>query len=145
MPKYSVYSFADVCAVIYHPSVGQCVLSEKGLGKIGISRSGDLSSHTATADGYVVVNRLRSSHGQVTLEVPQNSTADEYLRKWSRYLKNTGSSDKFARTTLNIVDQAGGFTISCEGVTPQKIPDRTYDQASSSLTWTLLVADISES
>ena len=145
MPKYSVSSFADVRAVIYHPSVGQCVLSEKGLGKIGISRSGDLSSHTATADGYVVVNRLRSSHGQVTLEVPQNSTADEYLRKWSRYLKNTGSSDKFARTTLNIVDQAGGFTISCEGVTPQKIPDRTYDQASSSLTWTLLVADISES
>ena len=144
MPKYTVYSFADVRVVMYHPNVGQSVLSEKGLGKIGISRSGDLSSHTATADGYVIVNRLRSSNGQVTLEVPQNSSADEYLRKWSRYLKNTGNSAKFAQTTLTLTDQAGGFTISCEGVTPQKIPDRTYDTASTNLTWTLLAADVTE-
>ena len=145
MAKYTVYSLADVKVVMYHPNVGQAVLSEKGLGKIGISRSGDLSSHTATADGYVIVNRIRSSNGQVTLEVPQNSSADEYLRKWSRYLKNTGNSEKFAQTTLTLTDQVGGFTISCEGVTPQKIPDRTYDTASSNLTWTLLCAEITES
>ena len=38
----------------------------------------------------------------------------------------------------------GGFTISCEGVTPQKIPDRVYDQTSGSLTWTFLAANIME-
>ena len=144
MAKYTVYSLADVKVVMHHPNVGQSVLSEKGLGRIGISRSGDLSSHTATADGYVVINRLRSSNGTITLEVPQNSSADKYLRKWSKYLKNTGNTEKFAKTTLNIVDKAGGLTIRCVGVTPQKIPDRTYDLASSNLTWTLLVADVTE-
>ena len=144
MAKFTVYSFTDVRVVIYHPNVGQSVLSNQGLGRGSIARSGDLSSHTATADGYVVVNRLRSENGTVTLEVPQNSSADEYLRKWARYLKNVGATAKFGKTTLNIVDQAGKFTISCEGVTPQKIPDRTYDQTSSNLSWTLLAASITE-
>lgn len=143
MPKTTVYSLADVRAVLYHPGVGQCVLSSLGAGKITVSRSGDLSSHTATADGYVVVNRLRTSHGTVAVEVPQNSSADEFLRKWVRYLKNARSSE-FARSTLTLADTMGGFTISCEGVTPQKIPDRVYDQTSGNLTWTFLAAGISE-
>ncbi len=143
MPGTSVYSLADVKAVMYHQSVGQCVLSGQGLGKISLSASGDLSSHTATADGYVVVNRLRSSHGMITLDVPQNSAADAYLRKWARYLKHADSWE-FALTALNIVDAAGGFTIYCEGVTPQKIPDRVYDTAAGTVSWTLLAAEIRE-
>ena len=145
MAKYTVYSLADVKTVIYHPKVGQCSLSQKGLGKIGISYSGDLSSHTATADGFVVVNRLRANHGMVTLEVPQNSSADEFLRKWIRYLRNVEATARFGETTLDIVDSAGKFKIHCDGVTPQKVPDRTYDRASSSLTWTLLCATMTES
>ena len=141
--KTTVYSLADVRTVMYHQDVGQCVLSSQGAGKISITWSGDLSSHTATADGYVVVNRLRNSHGIITLEVPQNSSADEYLRRWARYLKNA-QSYLFALTALNIVDQMGGFTIYCEGVTPQKIPDRTYDTTSGNVSWTLLAANISE-
>ena len=144
MAKYTVYSLADVNTVMYHPKVGQAVLSSQGLGKIGISFSGDMSSHTATADGYVVVNRLRTSNGVITLEVPQNSSADEYLRKWARYLKNVKETGQFAKTTLNVVDHAGNLTIACEGVTPQRIPDRTYDQAASFLTWTLLAASITQ-
>ena len=143
MPKTTVYSLADVKAVMYHQDVGQCVLSNQGLGKISIAYSGDLSSHTATADGYVVVNRLKSNHGMVTLEVPQNSSADEFLRKWARYLKNA-ESYLFALTALNIVDAAGGFTIYCEGVTPQKIPDRTYDSTSGMVSWVLLAAVIKD-
>lgn len=143
MAKTTVYSLADVRAVMYHQDVGQCVLSSQGLGKISITHAGDLSSHTATADGYVVVNRLRGSHGMITLEVPQNSSADEFLRRWARYLKNA-QSWLFALTALNIVDQMGGFTIYCEGVTPQKIPDRVYDQTSGNVSWTLLAASIVE-
>lgn len=143
MPKSTVYSLADVRVVLYHPGVGQCVLSSLGAGKITLSRAGDLFSHTATADGYVVVNRLRSSHSSVTVEVPQNSYADEFLRRWARYLKNADSAD-FTRSSLTLADAMGGFTVSCEGVTPQKIPDRVYDQTSGIVTWTLLAANISE-
>ncbi len=141
--KTTVYSLADVRTVMYHQDVGQCVLSSQGIGKISITHSGDLSSHTATADGYVVVNRLRSSNGMITLEVPQNSSADEYLRKWARYLKNA-ESWAFALTALNIVDAAGNFTIYCEGVTPQKIPDRAYDKTAGNVSWVLLAASITE-
>lgn len=141
--KTTVYSLADVRTVMYHQNVGQCVLSSQGLGKISISYAGDLSSHTATADGYVVVNKLRSNHGIITLEVPQNSTADEFLRKWARYLQNA-QTYLFALTALNIVDAAGGFTIYCEGVTPQKIPDRAYDQTAGNVSWVLLAARVTE-
>ncbi len=141
--KTTVYSLADVRAVLYHQNVGQCVLSSQGLGKISVSFAGDLSSHTATADGYVVVNRLRSSHGTVTLEVPQNSSADEFLRKWARYLKSA-ETYLFALSALNIVDAAGNYSICCEGVTPQKIPDRAYDQTSGNVSWVLLAARITE-
>ena len=143
MAKTTVYSFADVKAVMYHQDVGQCVLSSQGVGKISVTHAGDLSSHTATADGYVVVNRLRSSHGVITLEVPQNSSADEFLRKWSKYLRNA-ETWQFALTALNIVDAAGRMTIYCEGVTPQKIPERTFDRSSTNLTYTLLAASITE-
>ena len=51
MPKTTVYSLADVKVVMYHQDVGQCVLSSEGMGKISVSLSGELSSHTATADG----------------------------------------------------------------------------------------------
>ena len=141
--KTTVYSLADVRTVLYHQNVGQCVLSSQGVGKISITHSGDLSSHTATADGYVVVNRLRSVNGMITIEVPQNSPADEFLRKWAKYLKNA-ETWQFALSALNIVDAAGGFTIYCEGVTPQKIPDRAYDKTASNVSWVLLAASITE-
>ena len=79
----------------------------------------------------------------ITVEVPQNSSADEFLRKWSRLLKNT-ESYLFALTALNIVDSMCRFTIYCEGVTPQKIPDRAYDAASGMVSWVLLAATIKE-
>ena len=141
--KTTVYSFADVKVVMYHQDVGQCVLSSQGLGKISISMSGDLSSHTATADGYVVVNRLKNNHGTITIEVPQNSSSDEYLRKWAKYLKNADSY-LFALTALNIVDSMGRFTSYCETVTPQKSPDRVYDATSGMVSWVLLAAVIKE-
>ena len=78
---YNVYSFPDVKAVISHSDVGQCNLHQSGMGKITVSSAGDLSSHTATADGYVIVNRLKNTNGTITIEVPQGSVADWFLRK----------------------------------------------------------------
>ena len=140
---YNIYSLPDCKTVLSHPDVGTANLHQCGTGRIVVSSAGDLSSHTNTADGYVVVNRLKSSHGMITIEVPQNSSADEFLRKWSRFLKNT-ESYLFALTALNIVDSMGRFTIYCEGVTPQKIPDRTYDATSGMVSWVLLAAVIKE-
>ena len=144
MSTFSVYSLADTKAILSHPSVGQCALHQGGTGKIVISASGDLSSHTTTANGFVVVNRLKSENGVITIEVPQNSAADTFLRKWVRYLRTVQDSGKFAKSTLTVTDQAGKFTIHCAGVTPQKVPDRTYDRSSTNVTYTLLAVSIAE-
>ena len=84
----NVYSYPDVKAVLYHEDIGQCNLHESGLGKITVSAAGDLSSHKTTAAGYVIVNRLKSTNGTITLEVPQGSAADWFLRKWARWTRS---------------------------------------------------------
>ncbi len=142
--SFAVYSPADTKTVLSHPQVGQASLHQGGIGKITVSRSGDLSSHTTTADGYVVVNRLKSVHGQITIEVPQNSAADLFLRKWATYLQSVKATEQFAASTLTVKDTAGGITLVCSGVTPQKIPDRTFDRLSTNLTYTLLAASVKE-
>ena len=43
---------------------------------------GQGTSHTTTADGYVVVNRLKSTNGTITIEVPQNSLGDDFLQNY---------------------------------------------------------------
>lgn len=140
---FSTYSLKDTQTVIEHPNVGRCVISEAGGGKLVIARSGDISSHTTTATGYVVVNKTTSRNGQVQLELPQNSDADIFMRRWINYLE-TSAVKFFGLTTLTVTDTAADRTYSMTGVTPQKRPDISYDQASGTVNYTLLVADIDE-
>ena len=141
---YTIYALSETKAVLHHPDVGTMNLMANGAGKIVVSASGDLSPHTTTAEGYVVINKLKSENGIVTIEVPQNSPADAFLRKWIKFIRTTKKVNRFAKTTLTITDNAGGFSILCSGVTPQKFPDRTYDRTSTNLTYTLLAAVITE-
>ena len=141
---YNVYSLPDVKSVLYHQDVGQCNLHASGMGKIVISRSGDLSSHTNTADGYVVVNRLKTTNGTITIDVPQNSYADSFLRRWAAWAKASASPNRIALGTLTIQDTAAGVTTVCTGVSLQKVPDRTFDRTSTNVSYTLLATTIYE-
>ncbi len=141
---YNVYSLPDVKTVLYHPDVGTANLHMYGTGKITVSSSGDLTSHTTTSDGYVVVNKIRTNGGSIALEIPQNSMGDAFLRRWARWAKSSSSPNRIALGTLTIKDNTAGFTIVCTGVSLQKVPDRIYDRTSSNLTWTLLATTISE-
>ena len=139
--NFSVYSLADVKVTMNNKKVGKKVISDCGGGRIVISYSGDLSSHTVTATGFVVVNKMRSYNGTVTLELPQNSEADNYCRKLIKHLSNT-TTDQFAVTNLTLEDKAAKRTITCKGLTPQKKPDENYDQASGTRNYTFLVAEV---
>ncbi len=141
---YNVYSFPDIKAVIYHEDIGQCSLHESELGKITVSAAGDLSSHTTTADGYVIVNRLKSTNGTITLEVPQGSVADWFLRKWARWARSLQNPSRIALGVLTIQDTVGGNTISATGVSLQKAPDRVFDRTAGNIAYTFLAATISE-
>ena len=142
--SYNVYSLPDVHSVLYHPDVGTCNLHQCGMGKITVSAAGDLTSHTATADGYVVVNRLKTTNGTVTLEVPQNSVGDAFLRRWAKWARATASPNRIALGTLTITDNVSGFKTTCTGVSLQKVPDRVYDRTGTNVVYTLLATTITE-
>ena len=139
---YNVYSLPDCKSVLYHPDVGTANLHQCGMGKIVVSAAGDLTSHTTTADGYIVVNKLKTTNGTITLEVPQNSIGDDFLRRWARWARSTASPNRIALGTLTIYDAVAGFTVVCTGVSLQKVPDRTFDRTGTNLTYTLLATTI---
>ena len=141
---YNVYSLPDVRAVLYHPDVGTANLHQCGIGKIVVSAGGDLTSHTTTSDGYIVVNRLKTTNGTITLELPQNSAGDSFLRRWARWARSTASPNRIALGTLTITDNITGFTITCTGISLQKMPDRTFDRTATNVTWILLATTITE-
>ena len=141
---YNVYSLPDVKSVLSHPDVGTANLHLCGIGKITISSSGDLTSHTTTSDGYVVVNRLKSTNGTITIELPQNSIGDDFLRRRAKWAKATGSPNRIALGTLTITDNVSGFKTVCTGVSLQKVPDRVYDRTSANVSYTLLATTITE-
>jgi len=141
---YNVYSLPDTRTVLAHPDVGTANLHQCGHGKITVSAAGDLTSHTMTADGYVVVNKLKSTNGTITLEIPQNSIGDWFLRRWGNWQKNSQDSSRVALGTLTIQDTAGGFSIVCTGVTLQKVPDRVFDRTATNVVYTQLATTITE-
>ena len=138
---FSTYSLPDVVLTFNHPDVGKNVLSNAGAGRITISYAGDMASNTTTATGYVVVNKLVAKNGTVALEIPQNSDADTFLRKWIAYIKNSVTR-KFALASLVLYDAAANRTLTMTGVVPQKEPDENYDQQSGNRQYNLLFAEM---
>jgi hypothetical protein len=138
---FSVYSLADVITTFNHPDVGRSVLSDVGAGRITISYAGDMGSATVTATGYVVMNKLVAKNGSISLEIPQNSDADKFLRKWIQYIKGAPTK-KFALATLTLNDSAAGRILTMTGVIPQKEPDEGYDQQSGNRQYNLLYAEL---
>ena len=91
-----------------------------------------------------IVNKLKTTNGTITLEVPQNSIGDDFLRRWARWARSTASPNRIALGTLMIYDAVVGFTVVCTGVSLQKVPDRTFDRTGTNLTYTLLATTITE-
>ena len=58
---YNVYSLEDTKVVLDHPYVGTANLHLCGRGKMVISYSGDISSHTMTADGTICPEDLAAN------------------------------------------------------------------------------------
>ena len=141
---YNVYSLPDCKSVLYHPDVGTANLHQCGHGKITVSAAGDLTSHTTTSDGYIVVNRLKSTNGTVTIEIPQDSLGDWFIRRWLSYQKNIQDPSRIALGTLRIEDGPANFSVVCTGLTLQKMPDRVFDRTETNLVYTFLATTITE-
>lgn len=142
---FSVYSLADTYTTINNPDVGKMVLSDAGSGRISWAYAGDMSSNTTTATGYTVINRLVVKSGSINIEIPVNSEADLFMRKWIKYLNAQSTpTNRYGLTTLIVKDTAQNRTNSFSGVVPQKKPDENYDAVSGNRTYSLLFAEMIE-
>ena len=67
---------------------------------------------------------------------------DDFLRRWAKWARSTGSPNRIALGTLTVTDNVSGFKTVCTGVSLQKVPDRTYDRTGTNVTYTLLATTI---
>lgn len=140
---HSVYSFADVAAVISHPSVGKFTITGNGVGSITISNSNDETQHDTAADGSVMVSKIDTENGTVAIALQQTSEAHKWLKKWHAYLKIAPASE-WVKTTIVVRNPAIGETITCTGVSPQKKADRAFQQTGQQVTWNLMAVSIKD-
>jgi len=139
----STYSFADLACVLSHPAMGQLSLQGEGLGSITFSEANDLTQHDTAADGSVMASKIESSSGTIVIQVQQTSDAAKWLRRYINYIKAAPSSE-FTRATLIGSSKVMGVTHTCTGVSPQKRPDASYQQAGQQISVTLMAQRMKE-
>lgn len=137
----TVYSFSDVTLVLSHPKVGKLTVTGQGIGSIAVSRSGDVTQHDVAADGSVMASKIVQKNGALALAIQQTSQANTWLRKWYNYLI-TAAAGEWIATTGTIKSQGTGETITLKGLSPQKMPDQSYQQTGQQVTWNLMATEI---
>jgi hypothetical protein len=141
----STYSFDDVTLVISHPAVGvgRFVATSQGLGSISVSMTNDRTSHDVAADGSIMVSKILAKNGTISITVQQTSNLNHWLLKWYNYIESAPTNE-WADAKLLVRAPLMGDRISCSGVSPQKIADRSYQAQGQNVTWSLMAAHISQ-
>lgn len=140
---FNTYSFQDISCVISHPAVGQHIVTGSGAKTIAISRTNDMTSHDLAADGSVMISKMASPNGTVTVTAQQTSDLHNYLVKLANYVK-TAPSDEFASATIVIRSPEMQRQHTCRGVSIQKQPDQTYEASGGTIAWGLMAAKITD-
>lgn len=141
--SYTTYSFEDVTVTISHDDVGQFVAQGAGLGSITTTMATDRSSHDVSADGSVMVSKIKGRNGSHAIQVQQTSDLNKWLMRLYNYLE-TASASVWAGITIIIRSPGMQDLIVSHGVSFQKLPDRPYQAQGQQVTWNLMAADIQQ-
>lgn len=137
----TTYDFLDVSVTISHPSVGTFSMVGEGVGSISVSMTTDRTAHDPAADGSIMVSKIRARNGSVSISIQQTSYINRWLLKWYNYVEAANASVWADAKIIIRAPQMGELT-TCKGVSPQKIPDNTYQAQGQNITWSLMAADI---
>lgn len=139
----TTYSFEDVSVTLSHPAVGRYVATGQGIGSISVTMSNDRTVHDVSADGSVMVSKIRARNGQIAINIQQVSGLHAWLTKWFNYLEASGA-DTWADTVVTIRAPKMKQTKTALGVTPQKQSDVPYEAQGQRVTWNFMAADIQQ-
>lgn len=139
----TTYSFQDLNASLSHPSVGQISMNGEGVGSITISRANDVTAHDLSADGSVMVSKIKAKNGTVAISTPQSSPLNAFLSKLYNYCE-VAPSREWARATIILRHLTLGEGTVCTGVSFQKRADKAYQSQGQQVTWNLMAANIDD-
>lgn len=139
----TTYSFQDLNASFSHPGVGQFSMNGEGIGSITITRANDVTAHDVSADGSVMVSKIKSKNGTIAISVQQSSPLNKWLDKLYNYLEVAPSSE-WARASMILRHLTLGEGTVCTGVSFQKRADKPYQAQGQQVTWNLMAANIDD-
>lgn len=142
MPRVFVYSFEDTTVEINHPGFESFSAYGTGLGTVSVTMANDDTIHDVASDRSVVVSKAIRGNGTVSFTVTQASEFNDWMKRFSNFLKASDTS-QYALATVVVTNRSTGDTIYCSGVSPQKLADNNFESQAQQRTWNLMCADIS--
>lgn len=137
----TTYSFEDLTGFIAHPLVAGYRFNGQGVGEVTVSMATEKSAHDVAADGSVMVSKILGDNGQVSLSCQQTSSLHKWLLAYYNAIK-LAPTNQWAAATILLRNASDGTSHMCNGVSPQKIPDKPYQAQGQRVTWVFMCADI---
>lgn len=142
----STYSFKDVAGSFTHPIAGVFIFAGQiGSGQFVIKNTADRRVDDVAADGTVMISYISNELGEIDIEVQQNSPLHDFLVNWANIVfvaAENGNLNFFASAAVAINSTLDGSAHVLTGVSPTKIPDKTYAAQGQKLTWNLKAAQV---
>lgn len=143
----TTYSFKDLTGAFVHPLAGSYIFAggQVGVGQITITNATDRTAHDTAADGSVMVSYIAGDSGGATIEVQQTSTLHDFLLGWFNAVKTSaelGAVGPWAAGILRLHNTIDGSTHTLTGVSPSKVPDKTYAAQGGRVTWSIMAARV---
>ena len=113
------------------------------VGSITLSRANDVTAHDLSADGSVMVSKIKAKNGTVAISTPQSSPLNAFLSKLYNYCE-VAPSREWARATIILRHLTLGEGTVCTGVSFQKRADKAYQAQGQQVTWNLMAANIDD-
>ncbi len=139
------YAFKNVIGAFVDPDVGVFSFAgQLGVKHISITNATDRTAHDTAADGLVMVSYVSGSSGAIDIEMQQNSPLHEFLVNWANVKfteSDIGDASNFAAAAIKVIDLLSGAVHTLTGVSPTKIPDKSYGPAGQMVTWHLMAAN----
>ncbi|MGO4496422.1 phage protein [Paenibacillus sp. 2RAB27] len=137
----STYSFSDSTVVFSHALFGQYVANGTGLGGITTAMSTDRSAQDVSADGSVMVSKIKARNGTASVSTQQTSELNHWLTRLYNYLE-IAPTDQWASMVITIRAPRMREQETLTGVSFQKLPDVPRQAQGQQITWLLMAADV---
>jgi hypothetical protein len=144
----STYSFVDTAGSLTNPILGNAPIvfaGEIGMGEFEVEMTTPRTTHDKAADGTIMPSYIAGDNGRVRIKVQQTSVLYKQLLGLYNALlvaAATGDVSNWANSSLFLRNTVDGSQHICEGVSFEKIPNKTYGAEGAQFTWDLMACSI---